>query len=69
LSTQIWSDYFILTSDGLYRKPQRPLASNRNAWTILFPMQDAHPSDCLGIADLAEINLGGFQEILLLNNI
>jgi hypothetical protein len=41
-------------------EPQRPQCSNWLYWTILFPMQDVHPSDCLGIASLAEIDLRGF---------
>jgi len=27
----------------------------------LFPMQDVHPSNCLGVVDLAEIDLGSLQ--------
>jgi hypothetical protein len=31
-------------------------------------MQDVHPSDSLGIADLAEIDLGGFQILMPQDN-
>jgi hypothetical protein len=43
-------------------------AFNSIAWIILFPMQDVHPSDCLGIVDLAEIDLGGLQILVPQDN-
>lgn len=30
----------------------------------LFPMQYVHPSDCLGVVDLAEIDLGSLQVLV-----
>lgn len=45
----------------LYRKPQRPLL-NSSAVIALFPVQDVHPSDCLGIVDLAEIDVSGLHK-------
>jgi hypothetical protein len=41
--------------------PKDLVTANSNALTPLFPMQDVHPSDCLGVVDLAEIDLGGLQ--------
>lgn len=49
-------------------KPQRPQRSNWLYWTSLFPMQDVHPSDCLGIVNLSEIDLGGLQILVPQNN-
>lgn len=34
----------------------------------LFSMQDIHPSNCLGIVDLAEIDLGGLQILVPQDN-
>jgi hypothetical protein len=34
----------------------------------LFPMQDVHPPDCLGIVDFAEIDLGGLQILVPQDN-
>jgi len=41
--------------------PKRPQCSNWLCCITLFPMQDVHPSDCLGIVDFAEIDLGSLQ--------
>ena len=35
---------------------------------ILFSMQDIHPSDCLGVVDLAEIDLGSLQILVPQNH-
>jgi hypothetical protein len=53
---------------ALFENPKDLFTSNSIAWTTLFPMQDVHPSDCLGIVDLAEIDLGSLQILVPQNN-
>ena len=53
-------DSMIMAALADIHDPQRPQGSNLLCWTILLPMQDIHPSDRFGIADLAEIDLRGF---------
>jgi hypothetical protein len=44
--------------------PKDLVTANCDSLTPLFPLKDVHPSDCLGVVDLAEIDLGGLQILM-----